>query len=220
MELRLANIKDAGELARAHMASGARQPAGFMFKLGRSFLAEYYRAILTCKGTVILCAEKNNKIIGFISGTLRAEERLPGLKKHRFRLATAAMPAIMKQPALLFQAYAREKSGSAESGNGFIVQSGPHQEYWAWCVPGATGSLQLQLKWLAVMKTLGATHIMCEVDGVNELSENAHKACGARRIAEITTPDGRKRHILRYELVKPTSPKETRAPTGESVHAS
>jgi hypothetical protein len=219
MELRFANISDAEELARAHMASGARQPAGFMFKLGRPFLAEYYRVILSCKGTIILCAEKDKEIVGFISGTMRAEERVPGLKRNRLKLALAALPAIIKEPKLLLQAYARETSGSAESGDGFIVQSGPHQEYWAWCVPGVSGSLQLQLKWLAILKTLGASCVLCEVDAVNELSEDAHRACGARRIAEITTPDGRERHILKYELAKPTAAKKTTGLDKAYVHS-
>lgn len=200
MDFRLAGIDDAGPLARAHMISGARQPAGFMFRLGERFLKEYYRSILMTKGTVILCAEKDGAIAGFISGSLCAEERLPGLRRRRIQIALAAVPAFIRHPSLIREAYDRLVSGSAESGTGYIILSGAHQEYWGWCMKGSSGSLLLQRKWLEIMKTLGAKIIRCEVDGVNPLSENAHKFCGARRVDQLVTPDGRDRHILAYEL--------------------
>ena len=193
------------------MDAGSRQPAGFMFKLGQSFLREYYSAILRAEGTVILCAEKEGKIIGFISGTLRAEERMPSLKRRRFRLAFAALPAFLHHPSLLFQAHMRQNPGSAENGSGFIVQAGPHQEFWAWSAPGVSGALHLQLKWLAIMRTLGVSEVLCEVDRDNELSEKSHMACGAKRVHEMITPDGRERHILRYELAAAPSERNAAA---------
>jgi len=200
VSMRFANFADVGELARVHLETGIRQPAGFMFRLGRRFLEEYYRTILLEKGTVILCAESEGKIVGFISGSLRAEERVPGLRKRRLRLALAALPAILRSPSLAFQAFERQKSGSAEKGEGFIVQSGAHQEYWAWAASGTAGSLLLQKKWLSIMQILGADRVTCEVDKVNELSEMAHRVCGARRLTSLKTPDGRERLLLCYDL--------------------
>ncbi len=206
MQLRLANLADAPELARLHLQSGAQQPGAFMFKLGRMFLAEYYRTVLRTQGTVILCAEEDGRLVGFVSGTLRGEERVPGLRKRRFRLAVAALPSILCCPSLFWQARAREQSGSADSGPGFIVQSGAHEEYWAWSGGGTTGALDLHLKWLSLMKTLGAQKVTGEFDRVNKAIEQVHRILGARFVKEITTPDGRQRVIMEYDLTQPARP--------------
>jgi hypothetical protein len=55
---------------------------------------------------------------------------------------------------------------------------------------------------MGIMKVLGVKHVLCEVDRVNSLSERAHKLCGARQLTEVTTPDGRERLILEYDLLQ------------------
>jgi hypothetical protein len=214
VQLRLANLADAPELAHLHLESGAQQPGGFMFRLGKPFLAEYYRSILLTEGTVILCAERNGRLLGFVSGTLRGEQRVPGLRKRRVRLAMAALPSLLKCPSLLMQAYARQKSGSADSGPGFIVQSGPHEEYWAWSDAGMAGALQLHLKWLAIMKTLGAEKVSGEFDRINQPIERIHRLLGARFLKEITTPDGRQRVLMEYDLTTARRPAAAAARAG------
>jgi hypothetical protein len=206
---RLGNIGVAGELARIHMESGKLQPGCFMTKLGKPFLREYYRTIILAKSTLILCAEQDGRLVGFVSGTMRAEERMLGLRSRRFRLALAALPSVVRHPGLLREAYARQNSGSVETGPGYIVQSGPREEYWAWCGPRSSGSVDMHTRWLAIMKTLGARTVKGEFDRVNATVEKVHSLLGGRFVKEFSTPDGRRRVIVEYTLSGPQAKKMT-----------
>ena len=178
------------------------------------FLREYYRTILLTKGTVILCAEKDGRMVGFVSGTLRAEERLPGLRRQRIRHGYGGVAQHLASSAP-FPGSARPPRERSRRKRDYILQEGAHEEYWAWCLPGSAGALQLQLKWLAVLKTMGATVVRLEVDAVNELIEKVHAVCGARRMSVFTTPDGRERHILAYDLADKSAQKKKAVATAD-----
>jgi hypothetical protein len=202
MNLRLANRNDANQLAQLHELSSAKQPGGFMFRLGRAFLSQYYRALIDEGSCIILCAtDASDKLIGFVAGSLDAKARLTALKRNRFRLLVASLPAFIRHPSLMREVYVRQNAGSAdESEMGFVVQSGAHEEFWAWLPDHGSGAIELHLKWLSLMRLLGARTISGEVDKVNDVIVRAHRMLGARVIREFTTPDGRERLLIQYQL--------------------
>ncbi len=202
MQVRLANRNDARSLARLHEQGSAKQPGGFMFRLGRGFLAEYYRVLIDGGSSVILCAVDDfGRLLGFVAGSLDAETRLSTLKRERVRLLIAALPALVRRPMLVREVYGRQNSSSADGSEaGYVVQSGAHEEFWAWLPNSGGGAIELHLKWLALMRLLGAETVSGEVDKVNDAVVRAHRMLGARVVKEFTTPDGRERLLIRYQV--------------------
>ena len=143
-----------------------------MFQLGRRFLAEYYRVLIDEGSSIILCAvDDTGEPIGFVAGSLDARTRLTALKKNRLRLLIASLPALIRQPALVREIYARQNSGSIdETEAGYVVHSGAHEEFWAWLPDRGSGAIELHLKWLSLIRLLGAQTISGEVDKINDLS--------------------------------------------------
>lgn len=203
MIFRLAFRSDAHQLAQLHQLSSAQQPGGFMFRLGSAFLTRYYRILIDEGSSVIICAvDDSGYILGFVAGSLNAESRLLALKKYRFSLLMASLPAFIRQPSLVSEVLSRQNSGSAdESSAGYVVQSGAHVEFWAWQPDHkGGGALQLFLKWLALMRLLGVQTVSGEVDKVNNAILKAHRMLGAKVVKEFTTPDGRERFLIEYHL--------------------
>lgn len=201
MKTRLAKLSDAPQLAEVHWTSSSNQPGGFMFKLGKPFLIEYFRIVLGEKNSVVICTEDvDGRIIGFVSGSLLAEERMVALKRGRIRLLLAAIPSLIRDFSLVKELYSRQQSGSADTDEGgYIVQSGAREDFWAW-LPSTGGAIELHLKWLSVMRLLGVEAIRGEVDLVNDFVVKIHRFLGARVVREFTTPDGKKRMVMEYRL--------------------
>lgn len=202
MMFRLAFRRDAPQLARLHELSSAKQPGGFMFRLGNAFLTKYYRILIDEGSSVILCAvDDSGHILGFAAGSLDARSRLLALKENRFGLLIASLPAFIRQPTLIRDVLSRQNSGSAdESSTGYVVQSGAHVEFWAWQPGRGGGAFQLFLKWLALMRLLGVQTVSGEVDKVNDAILKAHRMLGAKVVKEFATPDGRERFLIEYQL--------------------
>jgi len=202
MKVRLANRNDASALAQLHKFSSAKQLGGFMHRLGYEFLKQYYRILIDEGSSIILCAvDDTDHLIGFVAGALEAKTRWTALRRNRFRLLLACLPALLRQPRLIREVYLRQRSGSADEAEaGYVVQSGAHEEFWAWQPDHGNGAIELHLKWLSLMRLLGARTIRGEVDKVNTVVLRAHRMLGARTIKEFTTPDGRQRLIIEYQL--------------------
>ncbi len=66
MNIRKATIDDAGFVASLHIAS---IETGFLSSLGKAFLQPIYEAIIDHTGSILLIAESNGGIVGFIAGT-------------------------------------------------------------------------------------------------------------------------------------------------------
>jgi len=204
MEIRLAKPNDAKQLAQLHWICSAEQSGGFMFNLGKTFLKEYYRILLAEKNSVVLCTqESDGNIIGLVSGSLKAEEHIAALRRHRFALMLAASPALVSNPWLINEMYARQQVKSVDKENsGYIVMSGPREEFWAWLPAKRSmgGAIELHKKWLKLMRLLGAPNVKLEVDRVNERVGKMHYLMGASLLREFVTPDGRQRLVLEYTL--------------------
>ena len=203
INIRFACLGDARKLTEAHLLSSAKQPGGFMFRMGRRFLYQYWRLILLEKNSVILCAEgAGGEFLGFVSGTINAEERGQTLRNNRVRLALAALPSIIRSPGLLGEIISRQQLKSADTDeNAYIVQSGAREDFWAWA-PNRKGAMEIHLKWLSIMRTLGVQSVRGEVDKVNDFVVKTHRILGANILKHFVTPDGKERLLIEYRLNK------------------
>lgn len=204
MHIRLAKPCDINQLAYVHWVCSAKQAGGFMYKMGKSFLAQYYRISMKEKHSLILVAEdEQGKLVGFHSGTLRAEEHMAMLRRSRLSLFIASVPALLRNPRLIRDAFDRQRSGSADAADsGYVVTSGPRGEYWAW-LPGQRnpgGAIELHQTWHAFMRLLGAKTVRSEIDISNSRILKFAHLLGARVVKEFVTPAGNKRMILEYKL--------------------
>ncbi len=204
MKTRLACITDAKVLADVHWQASSSQPGGFMFKLGKAFLVQYYRVLLREKNEVILCAEDaDGKMIGLVSGTLDAGEHAAELRRQWPSLLMGAIPAIIRDPRLLSALRLRQRSLTVDpEEKGYIVKEGPRLEYWAWPADqrSTMGAVTLLKKWLEVMRLMGAQTVKFEVDEVNQKSTEIHRLLGSRIVSEFVTGEGKKRLIMEYSL--------------------
>lgn len=202
---RFARKSDVDRLANLHWSASTSQPSSFMFKLGVNFLKRYYEIILLEKYSVILCAiDKNEVIQGFVSGSLDNKERMISLNRHKTYLFLALIPQLFRTPSLFQEILSRFYSRSAEKGTGYIVQDGPHEDFWAWDVNNKAGNeaILLHVSWLNIVKNMGIDFVHGEVDLDNLDILKIHKFLGAKIIREYNTPDGRKRLIFKYNLLE------------------
>ena len=201
MILRFAKSCDINSLAKLHMECGKRQPDGFMFKLGLPFLKRYYKLLINEKNSIIIIAEdENENLLGFTSGTMKAESHLNNLKRDRFRIGLCILPAIIKSPKILMNILDREKFVFLKDGSiQFAVTRGPRIEYWAWLNNEKSNmSIPLLKTWLRVAFDLGAGSIKAEVDINSKNLLTIHKFLGAKVIEHLKLKDGRERVIIEY----------------------
>jgi hypothetical protein len=204
IRIRKADYDDLKQLADLHYRCSIAQPAGFMFKLGRGFILEYYHILLKEKTNVILCADAGmDGIVGLISANLDAKESLKWLKSGSYRLFLAALPALARKPVLIKEIYSRAKSVWGLSlGEGYIIGSGARISYWGWSpnYPSKGNSIYLLKNLLKVLKENHVSQVRFEVDRLNRKAEVIHRILGAKVVREFKTPDGRCRIIMEYIL--------------------
>ena len=204
MQIRLAKQSDIEQLAQVHWTCSTEQPGGFMFNLGRRFLRQYYRIYLREKHSLILVAdEEHGKLLGFHSGTLRAEEHVEALRSSWLSLLISALPAVVRKPSLVREIYSRYRSTARKADSDeYILKSGPRGEFWAWSSAhrDAGQAIHLHETWHAIMRHMGAKAVRSEVDRDNVRILRYARMMGAHVIKEILTPDGRKRLIVEYVL--------------------
>lgn len=200
MQFRLGNPRDTGRLACLHLQSSKKQPGGFMYHLGKGWLKAYYRILLTKGNLIVLCAEEDGQIMGFVSGTLDASKNMDALRHNKFSLLIAAIPAIICNPKILLESYRRQKANAGVGKDMYVLKDGVHEDYWAWNPARHSGAIDLHLKWLSLVKLLGANNVKGEVDMANKMILKTHQMLGAKLVRQFVTPDGRKRVIIEYQF--------------------
>jgi hypothetical protein len=209
--MRLAKEVDCRELAEIFYICSREQPGSFLYKLGKRFLREDLRATLRNTHSVILCSlDDTGRIVGFVSGSLNAANHWTWLRKHRFRLALAAAPALICKPRLILDLIKRYRFlfGSRQK-QVRLIWSGARCGYWA-MLPTARGNLasvMLFRKWMELMRLLGAKDIMLEVDHENPRSEETHRRLGAKPAVEFVAPGRTLRKIMIYPAPTAKRPK-------------
>ena len=205
IKYRLAKTTDAFSLARVHKKCAEFQQDGFFHQLGILFIWRYYKIVLSNKYSFVLLAEDQNGLLGFHSGTLKAEEHLYRLKNNRISLFLSVIPELLINPKLFFEVYKRYRYVSNKNTDiKFGVNEGPRGEYWGWLPksPNPIESLNLHKKWHLIFKQLGVNFVKSEVDITNDRVYKSIKIMGAEILSEIILPDGRKRAIVQYDLSK------------------
>jgi len=200
---RTAKSNDSLSIARLHIKCAKNQKDGFFHKLGVIFIYRYYKIVISNKNSIILLAEKENRLLGFHSGTLKAEEHLFGLKNNRISLFLSVIPEFFVNPKLFFEVYKRYRYVSNKNkAIKFGVTNGPRGEYWGWDPknPDPLNSLKLHKKWHLIVKSLGINFIKSEVDITNKRVLKSIKLMGGEFISEVILPDGRKRAVVQYDL--------------------
>lgn len=204
IKFRLATVTDAEALADLHYVCSMEQPDGFMYLLGRKFLATYYRILLRNRSSRIICAEAEDAgIIGLISLSVDAGEELNALKKGRFRLLLSALPVLIRKPGLIAAVSSRTKALSEdEIGKGFVIGSGARISFWGWSPdhPNQGQSTRLLQSALKMLRDFGVKTVRLEVDRANRKVEVMNRLLGGKVIEEFVTNDGRKRLVMEHRL--------------------
>jgi hypothetical protein len=204
MKYRLAKPCDVREIVDIHYAVRETYPVGVFAKLGKNFLRQYYKIILSDKNQVVVCAEdENGKIQGFCSATLDVEQQFAHILRNKWYLGLAAIDSIFLKPSLFKSLISRYKSVTHDFGEKFIVTKGARGEYWAWSSANKDpiSSMELHEVHLEIMKALGVRELYFEVDAINKKVFLFHKFNGAELIEKTILSDGRERAWMKYNLV-------------------
>ena len=199
---RLAKRSDARRIADIHYGIRTQYDAGIFARLGRSFLRQYYRIMLNDPWEVVVCAEKEGRIIGFSSYTLDAEHQMATYRRHRLALALGALPSLLRKPSLAGHLLQRYRSTAAESDVRFVTARGTRGEYWAWDARYKDPIAAVELDEIAhrILYALGYDEVFFEVDTLNKSILKYHKLNKARELERLTLPDGRERFLMKYNL--------------------
>ena len=98
---RLAKPSDAKQIAAIHYGIREQYDVGIFARLGKPFLRRYYSIMLNDPWEVVVCAEKEGRIMGFSSYTLDAAHQMAVYRKHRLALAFGALPSLIRRPSLI-----------------------------------------------------------------------------------------------------------------------
>lgn len=204
VRFRIAKPRDARQIAYCHWHVRDRYTQGIFLSLGERFLRTYYRIILDDPYEVVVCAEKDGKIIGFSSATLDAASQARTLKKHKMSLGLSALGAIICKPSLLKAVWQRYRSLSNDkNAPSFVHTEGVRGEYWCWLKEYEDGfkSVEVGKAKENIIYDLGYKELFFEVDKFNKRVFKFYtKIEKSEPIEEITLPDGRERVLFKKQL--------------------
>jgi ribosomal protein S18 acetylase RimI-like enzyme len=112
--VRSALTADIGRVVTVHRAAFG---GSLTTRLGRSFLHDYYSMILRYRGGILLVAEIDGRISGFVSGFVFPQRFYRVMRARRWRVALAALPGVLRSPSLVPQVWRnmRRVEGTATS---------------------------------------------------------------------------------------------------------
>ena len=203
IKFRLANPSDAKQIAYVHNHILDKYDQGFFAQVNYSFLKQYYKVMLNDPNEVFVCAENDEgKILGFNSGSLDATKQFDSMRKHKWSFIWPLMTSAISKPSIIKSALDRFKSTKGESDTQYVSPNGARGEYWGWLSndKDSDASVEMQERWMAIMKNLGVKEFFFEVDTVNKKIFKFHKINGATILNTYTLPDGRERAEMKYDL--------------------
>lgn len=203
---RIAKPSDAKSLARVHFKVREINNSGIFAQMRLSFLKTYYKICLNDPYEIVVCVQDNTgKILGFNSCTLDAISQKKFLRKHIISLILAAIPSVLCNPRLVRQLFSRYLFvRGSDNATQYFAHQGVRGEYWVWDKDhkDAIGSVELNLVFRKVLKSLGVKEYFYEVDASNKNVLAYHKVNNDMLIDEIQLPDGRERYIMKSVLIK------------------
>ena len=202
VRFRLAKPSDARALANVHYSTRDKNDMGIFAQMRKGFLTTYYKIILNEPNEVVLCAEKNGKIVGINSFTLDAEKQQKCLRRNMFRLGFSALGTIICKPRIIVQLFRRFISLKKNSDNKFILSSGTRGEFWGWDPSESNPEMSIELNETAMLfaRLLKCNTLPFEVDIDNRSIYKFHKINGATEKEKIVLSDGRERVLMEYDL--------------------
>lgn len=184
VRIRRATASDATALARLHAAT---MPSAFLPALGERFLRELYRALATEPGGVVLVAENDRWVVGFVAGTRSvAEFYARFFRRHGVRAALAAAPRLVR-PSIARRAWetARYPRDGDELPEAELLSIGVD--------PGerARGlGRRLTDELLRELAALGVGDVKVVVDAANDPANRLYEAVGFRRERQVQVHEG------------------------------
>lgn len=202
IRFRLAKPSDAKQIANCHWHVRDRYSQGIFLSLGEGFLRTYYKIILDDPWEVVVCAEKDGRIVGFSSATIDGRAQADNLRKHKIRLGLAAAKAIILHPKLFKEVWLRYKSlKKDDDGPQFVTVDGVRGEYWCWRKDeDSLLSVDVDFAKGHILYDLGYRELYFEVDKFNKQVYKYHLRNKAEPVEEITLPDGRVRVLFKGQL--------------------
>lgn len=202
MNIRFAKNSDSRKIAVLHKECVKGLRSNFDKQMGVLYLKKYYKFLINENNSIVLCAEdKNNQLIGVISGTLDYEQHKKLLNKKKFRLLIAALPRIMFKPRLVINILNRQKRYYESISN----EKSARITFWAWRREAPSvggGAIVILQNWLEIARVLGAKYVFGDIDVDNPRVTLIHRSLGASIKTEISRIDGRTRQLIMYNLAK------------------
>lgn len=201
---RIAKLQDAGRLADIHHRIRDVNGNGIFVMMGKAFLRQYYKLILSDPYSICICAEnEDRKIVGYAFSILDSDSHQKFLMCHRWRLILSALATIILKPGIIKQLYLRYKSLKGNNAD-FITAHGARGGYWGWDPQekDSISSYEMHNNMLKIIHTLGVDELHFEVDLSNKHVYKFHKLNGAHTENIIELPDGRERAFMTYHLDK------------------
>lgn len=96
--VRPARFEDLDRIAEIHIRAFGE---AFLARMGRRFLRVYYREVLEFDGGVLLVAERDSEIAGFVAGFTHPSDFYQHLLKRKWRLAWPVIHGVIRSPRLL-----------------------------------------------------------------------------------------------------------------------
>jgi ribosomal protein S18 acetylase RimI-like enzyme len=101
VRIRSAGADDLKAIVRVHLSAFF---SGFTLSmLGPTFLHKYYRQVLSFDEGILLVAEIEGQIVGFIAGSTNPRRFYQALSQHKWEFAVPALLAVLRRPHLMLR---------------------------------------------------------------------------------------------------------------------
>jgi ribosomal protein S18 acetylase RimI-like enzyme len=163
----------------------------FLSRLGRRFLRELYTAFMSAPSGVLLTAHRGAQLVGFAAGTSQPRRFFRQLLVARgWALLAAAIPAALRQPALVLPRLLRAVvyRGDSGTGEGALLSSLAV----ARAEKGQGTGAALVGHFCAAAAAAGVKHVYLLTDSTgNDAVIRFYEGLGFRLDSQLTRPGGR-----------------------------
>ncbi len=197
IKIRAATCGDFQEIVLVHQAAF---PGFFLTQLGPAFLRAYYELIFQFHGGILLVAECDGKVAGFVAGFLNPAQFYRELSRRKLRFALPLLLSVLKRPGNLvriLERVRRVKQVEPPSGADCELSSiGVSPQF-----TGMGIGKQLVRAFLEEAFSRGATGVYLTTDAVNNEAVNAfYQKLGFRLTKTFTTAEGRQMNEYIFHL--------------------